>query len=191
MEHWKDIDVFNAIKEGDKEALSVLFLKYYDYLQHYGRQVTNDQTNVEECIQELFIYLFESYGRLGDVRNVKAYLFSSLRRRLIEKIQRQRRKRYQNIDTPYLIEIQFSPEDILFQKENQNHIRQALAQALNQLPARQKEAVYLRYYNNLSTKEIAEVMEVENQTILNTLHKALKKIRKNVQLNNLFGLKPT
>ena len=186
MKNWKDIDVFAAIKEGDKDALSVLFLRYYDYMQHYGLRVINNQTVVEECIQELFIYIFESYGRLGDVQQVKAYLFRSLRRRLIEKTKKEKRQNHSSIDTFQILDIQFSPEDILVQKDTENLTQHVLVQSLNNLPMRQREAIYLRYYNNLSTNEIAEIMGVANQTILNTLYQALKKIRKDEQLNQFF-----
>lgn len=187
MEEWKDIELFAAIKDGDKKALSVLFLRYYDFLKHYGLRIAPSPELVEECIQELFIYIFEAYGRLGDVKQVKAYLFHSLRRRMIEKLTRERRQKGADRDLPVLTTIQFSVEDLRIQAESQQHIQQALAQALNELSWRQKEAIYLRYYNGLRTKEIAEIMGVANQTILNTLYQALKKIRKNEQLKKLFG----
>lgn len=187
MEEWNDIELFAAIKGGDKKALSVLFLRYHDFLKHYGLRITPSSELVEECIQELFIYIFEAYGRLGDVKQVKAYLFRSLRRRMIEKLTRERRQKGADRDLPVLTTIQFSGEDLRMQEESQRHTQQALAQALNELSWRQKEAIYLRYYNGLRTKEIAEIMGVANQTILNTLYQALKKIRKNKQLKKMFG----
>lgn len=188
MEEWNDNELFRAIRDGDQEALSVLFLRYYDFLRHYGLRIVPFPELVEECIQELFIYLFEAYGRLGDVNQVKAYLFRSLRRRLIEKRTREHRQKELRIQFPIHTDIQFSEEDLSIQAENQAHIQHALAQALNDLPWRQREAIYLRYFNGLRTKEIAEIMGVANQTILNTLHQALKKIRKNKQLKKLFGI---
>ena len=191
MEDWKDIELFAAIREGDKEALSVLFLRYYDFLKHYGLRIAPSPELVEECIQELFIYIFEAYGRLSDVNQVKAYLFRSLRRRMIEKLSRERRQKEAGRELPTLTDIQFSSEDLRVQEENQRHIQQALALALNELPWRQREAIYLRYFNGLRTKEIAEIMGVANQTILNTLYQALKKIRKNKQLKKLFAITPS
>lgn len=187
MEEWNDIELFAAIRDGDKEALSVLFLRYYAFLKHYGLRIAPAPELVEECIQELFIYIFEAYGRLGEVKQVKAYLFSSLRRRMIEKLTRERRQKDIGRDLPVFTAIQFSSEDLHIQEESQDHLQQALTQALNELPWRQKEAIYLRYYNGLRTKEIAEIMGVANQTILNTLYQALKKIRKNKQLKKFFG----
>jgi RNA polymerase sigma factor (sigma-70 family) len=188
MEDWKDVELFAAIREGDKKALSVLFLRYYDFLKHYGLRIAPSPELVEECIQEMFLYIFEAYGRLGDVKQVKAYLFHSLRRRIIDKLTRERRQKEAGRELPVLTAIQFSGEDLRMLEESQQHIQQALAQALNELPWRQKEAIYLRYYNGLRTKEIAEIMGVANQTILNTLYQALIKIRRNKQLKKLFGI---
>ena len=57
MKQWEDKELFSAIRNGDKEALSELFLRYYDYLKHYGLQIAHESTLVEECIQEMFIYI--------------------------------------------------------------------------------------------------------------------------------------
>ncbi len=187
MEEWSEVELFAAIKDGDKKALSVLFLRYYDFLKHYGLRISSSPDLVEECIQELFIYIFEAYGRLGQVKNVKAYLFQSLRRRIIEKLGRERRLKEGGRELSFLTDFQFSSEDLSIKKDGQDHIQEALAQALNDLSWRQKEAIYLRYYNGLRTKEIAEIMGVANQTILNTLYQALKKIRKDKRLKKVFG----
>lgn len=179
-----DNDLFALLRRGDESALSELFTRHYDYLLHYGCQITPQESQVEECIQELFLYLFESYHRLGDVRNVKAYLFSSLRRRIIDKVRTDRRRQY-------TAEIPLPATDILFQEDaivlEEQEMRQILMEALNSLPWQQREAIYLKYYNHLSTREIAEVLGVANQTVLNTLYIALKKIRKNPSLRELMG----
>ncbi|MEM7660450.1 MAG: sigma-70 family RNA polymerase sigma factor, partial [Bacteroidota bacterium] len=142
---------------------------------------------VEECIQELFVYLFESHASLGDVKHIKTYLFVSLRRRILEKITQERRRETKGREL-LSSDVQFFAEDVSLQTEEQIKLREGLVETLNQLPWRQREAIYLRYYNRLSTKEIAEVMGASNQTILNTLYQALTKIRKNKQLRRLFDL---
>ena len=186
MDDWTDRQIFNAVKQGNSDALSVMFKKFYLPLKHYGIYVSHDLVLSEECIQELFIYLFESHTRLGDIHSVKAYLFIGLRRRLITKL-KQRRTRLQNdSDGVCRVDIQFSQEDIQYQEEENQMSQLALTSALNNLPYRQREAIYLKYYNNLSTKEIADVMGVANQTILNTLYQGLKRIRKDDSLNQLL-----
>lgn len=184
MDQWNDVELFAAVRNGDKEAFSQLFLRYYDYLKHYGFQMIQDVELVEECIQELFLYIFDAHARLGNVLQVKAYLFSSLRRRILEKTKKEARQQQLHQEFKHFTDIQFSEGDIA--KNYDTDLRESLADALNHLSWRQREAIYLRYYNGLNTKEIAEIMGVANQTILNTLHQALKNIRKHKRLKKLF-----
>ena len=182
-----DVDLFAATKKGNKNALSALYLNHYDFLIHYGIRIVPDKIIVEECIQELFIYIYEAKERLGTVNNVKAYLFSALRRRILKKIKAEREIHGFEEEIYIRTNIQFSSNEILFLEDSQRNRRQALLQTLNNLPWRQREAVYLRYYNRLNTNEIAEIMGAANQTILNTLHQALKKMRGSIDLQKLIN----
>jgi RNA polymerase sigma factor (sigma-70 family) len=80
-------------------------------------------------------------------------------------------------ETQQRVEVEFCIEDLIISRELKEKTQRVFLVALNQLPWRQREAVYLRYYNGLNTREIAEIMGVAQQTILNTLYQALKKLR--------------
>ena len=185
MDVLSDAELFDMVRMGDKKALSTLFVRYYDQLYHFGCRITQREILVEESIQELFIYIFESHTRLSKVQNVKAYLFRSFQRRLLLQLNKERKfSNAEDIDS-HQQEFFFLAEDFLLKESQQS---QSLAAILNELPWQQREAIYLRYYNNLSTKEIAEVMGLANQTVLNTLYIALKKVRKKLGLRELIIL---
>lgn len=170
---------FKKATQGDRKALSSLYLKYYDRLTHYGIRINSNAYFVEESIQELFMYIAESGYRLGDIQNVKAYLFISLRRSLLKSLEVDRKHIARLSEYEYVrkTDISFSYIDLeLSNGEDDSPINQ-INELLNGLPWRQKEAIYLRYYNNLSTKDIAEIMNIADQTVLNMLYQALKKIR--------------
>jgi RNA polymerase sigma factor (sigma-70 family) len=177
MNQWTDKQLFDALRADDRDALSILFLRHYDHLIHYGLQTGADRTLVEGSIQELFMYIFQSFNRFVEVKMVRAYLFKSLRRRVLEKIREEKKMKTSRDKWLYHLDIQFSSSDIEIQKNHKGETNKLLLNALNILPWRQREAIYLRYYNCLSTREIAEIMGVANQTVLNTLHQALKKLR--------------
>ncbi len=178
-------ELFARISQGDEDALSSLFLDFYDPLLHYGCRITQRHELVEECIQELFIYLFEAGHRLGAVENVRAYLYLALRRRLLDKIQREPSYGLWERRPADRTDIQFSAADLLIKREEEQAMSENLLRALNRLSWRQREAVYLRYYNGLSTHEIAEIMGVAKQTVLNTLYQALQKLRSRSGLQRL------
>ena len=188
MTNKNDKDLFIALKKGDKTALSELFNRYYDFLLHYGLKITPDDFIVEECIQELFVYLFEAGDRLGAVENIKAYLFTAIRRRILKKIKREHRQTVNRRPSSGAPDIQFSSEEIWIRQEGEQHTQQLLYQALNELSARQREAIYLRYFNGLNTRDIAAVMGVSNQTVLNTLYQALQKMSDKEYLKSLINL---
>jgi RNA polymerase sigma factor (sigma-70 family) len=71
------------------------------------------------------------------------------------------------------------------EKETEASLHSKLASLLNELPARQKEAIYLRYYEDMEYKQIAEIMNVNYQSVLNLIQKALNKLRAE-QLLTLF-----
>ncbi len=186
MKELADDELFRALREGDKEALSILFLRHYDVLIHYGLRINAQRSLVEDCIQDLFAYLFGASSRLGDVKAVKIYLYKSLRRRLLTKIGEERKSKV-NSAALLRTQIWFTIDDLpkAFQEDVPEH--HMLLKALNVLPWRQREAIYLRYYNRLSTREISDIMGVANQTVLNTLYQALRNLRKSDHLQNLMG----
>jgi RNA polymerase sigma factor (sigma-70 family) len=185
MHNQSDAELIEMLRKGDKEALATLFSRYYDTLLHYGCRITTRESLVEECIQELFVYIYESHARLGEIQHVKAYLYRSLQRRIIKTLDQERKRTSLREEDFHAIQYLFVEEDYLLEKQQ---LRQALTAALNDLPWQQREAIYLRYYNNLSTREIAEIMDIANQTVLNTLYLALKKIRSSFSLPELVIL---
>jgi RNA polymerase sigma factor (sigma-70 family) len=186
MAVYEDETLFMKMKEGNKKALSILFRRHYDYLLHYGLQITPNHIIVEESIQELFLYIYENHQALSPAKNVKSYLFTSLRRRIFKTIKKES-KAFQLKETAALYtDIQFKVDDFQDQLIDDLDSKKYLVEVLNSLPWRQREAIYLKYYNGLSTKEIAEVMGVSNQTVLNTLYQTLKKIRNNKKLQKVL-----
>ena len=185
MNERTDKELFDALRNGDEAALSILFMRHYDYLKHYGLRIGGHHTLVEGCIQEMFLHLFKSFHRFGEVFLVRAYLFKALRRRVIDAIHKEKRYKDQVGHLLGKVDVQFYDEDLVVNEELQDRTREILLRSLDQLPWRQREAIYLRYYNGLSTREIAKIMGAANQTILNTLYQALKKLRALGDLRNL------
>ncbi len=75
-----------------------------------------------------------------------------------------------------------SPEELTIQHQHTEKISEDLAAALNQLSPRQKEAVYLRFYENLSYEEIAQVMTVTVPYLYELMHKSIRSLRKHMTL---------
>ena len=71
----------------------------------------------------------------------------------------------------------FPPEEIVVRNEEYEALRSRIVALLNTLPQRQKEAIYLHYFENMEYAQIAEVMGINYQSVLNLTQKALQKLR--------------
>ncbi|MEM1327024.1 MAG: RNA polymerase sigma factor [Bacteroidota bacterium] len=182
QEKQSDIHLLQQISEGDQNAFRLLFDRYFSKLLQYGKKWTEDESLIEECIQELFVYLFTNKKTLLGVQEPTAYLYTAFRRRVLNAIKKESRRANLNFSTEKEKTLQFSQEDFLIQEEEQLERSEKVERLLNELPTRQREAVYLRYYDELSTAEIARVMGISKQGVLNMLYKAIKKLRQTSHL---------
>ncbi len=177
--------IWHLFVEGDMNAFSTLFKTYYSSLHNYGLKISGDHKLTEDCLQSFFVYLHENRKKLGNIVNIKSYFFVSFRRSLLKALKRARN--FSSYDK--LIEnsnaFVFSNEDILVEQEFINIRAKVLAKLLNTLSTRERETVYLKYYSELSTKEIAEVMNVKYQSVQNTLQKAFYKLRNHAELQEI------
>ncbi len=173
-----DKKLWDAFKKGDERALANIFHTNYPLLHNYGLKISGNENLVEDCLQDFFLYLYEKREQLGEVNYIRAYLFKSFRRRLWRQM-KQQNKFVKDVEADGIV---ISPEEIIIHHDDKNYRSEMLAEMINRLPERQREVIYLRYYNGLSIDEISEVLSITYRGVVNTLYKAFKKLRKDKSL---------
>lgn len=188
MSYLSDEILWKSLKEGDLNAFSVLFKKFYSSLYSYGLKISNDSVLTEDSLQDFFVYIYEHKENLSDLESIAPYLFSSYRRFIIKKLNKsQKYAMVRNIDTN-IVDINFTPEEFITNQESTTFRNKNLANLINQLPKRQKEVIYLKFHCNLKPQEIADTMEINYQSVVNTLHKAIKNLREEIAISELLNL---
>jgi RNA polymerase sigma factor (sigma-70 family) len=187
-----DTQLWTDLKAGDEKAFSVLFERHYEQLVRYGNSFSNDSDKIQDCVQDVFADIWLYKNNLGETTNVKAYLLSSVRKR-ISRLQ-ERDRIFNKITSTDVVNFlfDFSIEHQLINDEVTADKVYQLNKLINLLPSRQKEALYLRYNQGLSVEQIAELMDVNYQSANNLLHRAVLNLRKdwNVSLTLLLALSP-
>lgn len=183
-----DLALWSNLKLGDEKAFSQLFEKYYAHLVQYGNSFSPDQDKIQDCVQDVFTDIWIYRNTLNDSVLVKAYLFASVRKR-ISRLQ-ERDRIFSKSTTVDAIEFlfDFSIEHQLIADETTSIKVSNLNKLINDLPARQKEALYLRYHEGLGLEEIAETLEVNYQSASNLLYRAIVNIRKEWKQNIMLFL---
>lgn len=172
-----DAELWGELINGSERAFSMLFRRYYPGLVNYGKSITMHHNLVGDCIQDVFADLWIYRKSLSTPVSVKAYLLSGLRKRIARKLERDPIFR----QCSGIENIEFSaPFTILDQLITDEETRSQVAYLntlVNQLSPRQKEALYLRYYQQLSVEQIADMMQMNYQSVSNLLHRAIKQLR--------------
>jgi RNA polymerase sigma factor (sigma-70 family) len=175
---------WEAVLNGDTMAYSHVHELLHPVLYRYAFAMLNDGALASDVLQELFIKIWFRKEKIGALQNVRAFFLTALRRQTLNQLRSLRRLQ---ILPPSEPDIEFSAEDIIVAAEQQQDIREKLARYLNELPKRQKEVIYLYYYEELSYEEIADVMEINYQSVLNVMQKALKQLRELISPFSLLG----
>lgn len=163
--------------EGDVAAFGDLFDHHFNALYHYGTRFALDKDLIKDCIQDLFLEIWEKREKLDHIISIKPYLFQSLRNNLIARLKRQ--SRFSGLpedDELFSNDITTELHWIADETETLNSSR--LVNGMEMLPKRQREALYLKYYEDLSHEEIAHIMGLQRQAVANYIHYGLLKLRK-------------
>ncbi len=180
--------LLTQLASGDIDALAQIYRKYYHRLLYYGLQVAGDQAlpDVKDVVQELFIWMAKNYDRLESIQHFEAYLFQSVRRNLLVKLNLSQERlakaaRYQSRSAA-LAELSERPIELrIIEREAQDTLHQKLFSELESLPGHQWEVLYLRYYEGRSYKQIANILSISVQVARNFAHRGLHRLRQKMQ----------
>jgi RNA polymerase sigma factor (sigma-70 family) len=175
--------LWEGFRKGDKEAFAALFRRHYETLFRYGSKFTNDTKLLEDSIHELFIELWQAKSNTP-VLSVKAYLLKSLKYKIL-KIFRQNGRLIPLTDYND-IAFEWSHEQFLIDQQDSIEKKKLLLNALGRLSNRQKEIIYLKYYQNLSYEEVSEIMNINYQVARNLLYQAIKSLKSLLAVAMIF-----
>jgi RNA polymerase sigma factor (sigma-70 family) len=162
------------LQQGDSEALAFFYERYADWLLQYGLSIIFNREAVRDGVQELFIHIWNRRQNLSLPDSAKYYLMSSLRRILLKEITRER------LSTDDFPEesISLKEHDALSDDEIERQMHKKLMKAVRQLPARQQEIVFLRFFEKLSYEQISDVTGLDYQVLRNTIYRSVKTLKK-------------
>ncbi|WP_294627660.1 RNA polymerase sigma factor [uncultured Bacteroides sp.] len=161
----------------DESALSILYRKHFDSLYNYGIHLCSNEELVKDCIQNLFLALY-NLRKYAPVRNVTSYLLMSLRNNIIAALHDEER----NTGVEELnFELSISEEELfhLFGHDDgeMNRIHK-LRQSYDKLNSNQRHAIYLRFIKEMNWQEMEEIMGISTHSCMNLVGRAIVKLRR-------------
>ncbi|HEV7382498.1 MAG TPA: sigma-70 family RNA polymerase sigma factor [Dyadobacter sp.] len=170
--------VWSRFKNGDDESLNVLLSRYFRPMLHYGSKFTKDRFLVEDVIQDLFLDFLEKRNRLGDPVSVKNYLLKCLRNNLIRALKAQGQQSDIATDQDLIVESE-NMEKFLIALDESAELSSKINGYFALLTSRQQECLFLRFYQDLSNDEIAQIMGINKQSVSNLLARSISILKEN------------
>jgi RNA polymerase sigma factor (sigma-70 family) len=194
-----DCLLWASYRKGDEKSFESLYDTYYGQLINYGARFTTDINLIEESIQDLYIKLWNKRSSVKDTPSVKYYLYKAFRRILIRKIKYTPAIILSSTLTDDKLNFSFelSPEALLMSKERLIKIQAQLQEALSGMTNRQREIIYLKFYEDISYEEISKMMNITVKGTYKLIYRALEALKDRMgnfsflQLFWLFSLQVT
>lgn len=168
-------EVWDRFKAGSEEDFSLLYRHFAPIMLRYGNRITPDKELIRDCLQQVFFSLWKSRTMVGSPASVQHYLLKSIRNEVIKRSNRDRQ--HEALPENYHLEQEDSHEQTLIQLQTAELTRQRMAELLSQLPARQREVIFLKYYANLKYDEIAAIMGIGQDSVYKTTYKAITRLQ--------------
>jgi RNA polymerase sigma-70 factor (ECF subfamily) len=175
-----DADLITLVTRGDQDALEVLYERYSRAVYSFSLRIVGDAQVAEEILQEVFVRAWQQGGSFQAARgSLITWLLSITHNLSIDEVRRRKRR-------PQKAEAE-EPETILASLPDEgsdveeevwlSSLRVSIQEALQQLPAAQREAIELAYFQGLTQREIAEVLGEPLGTIKTRMRLGMLKLR--------------
>ncbi|WP_163707328.1 RNA polymerase sigma factor [Mangrovibacterium lignilyticum] len=182
---------WQAFLNGNESAFTQLYNQYAKNLFSYGKKFNIDDQLVDDAVQEVFVDLFLKRKKLaGGIKDLKAYLFVSLKNNLLKKIEKKKRLPTLGLDnfSNLNFNIEYDPQENIISSEDQKETNERLSEAIGQLSKKQKEIIYLKFEEELDYPELAQVLQIGVESARKQIYRAMKSLRKSLDYKDLNTL---
>ncbi|MBO0801691.1 MAG: sigma-70 family RNA polymerase sigma factor [Nocardiopsaceae bacterium] len=173
----RDALLVTRVQAGDDSALAAVYDEHAGLVYGLARRVTRDEELARDITQEVFAYLWEKPDRIDLSRgSLRAYLAVLAHRRAVDEVRRhEARSRAETAAGPP--EDEAGPETSVVAEAARSWGEKHLSRTLGMLPAEQREAVQLAYYEGLTYVQVARELGIPEGTAKYRLRAALARLR--------------
>jgi RNA polymerase sigma-70 factor (ECF subfamily) len=170
-----DKSLLDLYINGEKEALSELFLRHKSKMKSVAYRITKNDQDAEDVVQNSMISIMKSAHKFRGESAVTTWIYKIVSNAAIDKLRALKSvQSLENINELIVNESQISQKDFSLD----------LLNALNSLPLNQREVVFLIDFEGFSIKDAAKKLKCAPGTIKSRCHRAHEKLAKQLRLQN-------
>ncbi len=170
--------LWDDFRKGSIESFERIYRENAKVLLTYGRKINSDRQVVFDIVHELFSQIWAKRASLGPTVSIRNYLLKALRTSLYRTSQKSN-----NFNLEFLLyenESDFfeSRESEIISIEKTETQRKLVKRAIVELSKREQEVIHLKFFENMNIEEISNVLGIKYQSVKNTSHSAIQKLKK-------------
>lgn len=169
-----DLLLLEAIRNKDKKVFEAFYKKYYRQLIILAFRYVGKTEAAEEIVHDLFINIWNKAGQLDIQYSMKSYLFRSVVNSSLNFLKKEKKDAAKQLSYLSLQSFEDQEDD---RKVEEEELLRKLEEALELLPPKCKEVMYLSRFGKLKQQEIAEQMNISLKTVKNHLTYGFQKLR--------------
>lgn len=169
-------ELLQQFVNGNHAAFSKLYNLHVNMLYNYGCRLTTDMELLKDCIQDVFIKIYNKQNELDTVQNFKSYLLISLKNKLCD----ESRKRIHLSDAAVEELDVMATENVesdYIAAEKIHQTNSFVARMLDKLSPRQRTAIEMYYIEEQKYEDICVAMQMNYQSVRNLIHRGMLKLR--------------
>lgn len=169
-----NVFVVDRLKAGDEDAFKYVFLRLKEPLFLFVSKMTGSKLDAEDICQEAFAALWLKREEIGEIKNVKTYLFGIAKNMVYGYLRKNIRESviFTEAEAEFDTQDTLSPDTIIQLRETELLTKYAISK----LPSRTREVYELHYSESLSNEQIARRLDMTPEHVRKQLSLAHKKI---------------
>ena len=180
-----DLQLIDLLKMDDEDAFAEIYGRYAEQLAGFASSKLFSLEDARDIIQDLFVRIWKDRNQLQVNSNLKAYLFTLVRYRIVDKIRKNvTREEY----AVMIMALRAVYEPTIEQQIAAKELQKNIERSLEELSPRVKDIYLLSREHNLSISDIAKHLKLSEQTVKNQLTVALKHLRQSLTVATTAAL---
>ncbi|MES2437016.1 MAG: RNA polymerase sigma factor [Patescibacteria group bacterium] len=189
QEHLSDEQVATLIQEGDKEKFGVLMQRYDKKLSRYGKKFLSQQENIDDIVQDVFISTFQNINNFDPGLKFSSWIYRIAHNAFVNGLKKHQRSFIPNFDFDTFLS-HHVPEDETFNETEHEMMKKMIDQGLDELSPKYKEVIILHYLEELSYKELSDILQIPTGTVgirVKRGKEALRKVYERMNIEKPYG----
>ena len=173
-----DKDIIQTMQEDSRKGFRLLMARYREPLYWHIRRLVVSHADAQDVAQETFIRVFRNFDQYDRKNSLRAWLFRIATNEALRLLGRRKNQQMLSLDDVPAVAMGTIQDDHF---DSSDEIAVRLQQAIGELPAKQQLAFNMRYYDDMSYEEIAQVTGSTAANIKANYHFAKDKIIKRLR----------